>query len=124
MSKHRHRDADASAEQYFSSASVHFNRKSEQLRAAIERALTTAVDCDLDDPALADLRLVDVVVEPGGAFAALFATDRVELGAVEQRLRDAAPVLRLALARSLARKRVPQVSFHVVPLTREVRDDE
>lgn len=92
------------------------HRKAEQLRVAIQRALSTALDCDVDDPLLDDLYVDDVVVEPGGSFAALFVTERVqELDSIQERLREAAPVFRTALADSLTRKRVPNVTLFVIP---------
>lgn len=100
-------------------------RKAEQLRVAIQRALAAALECDVDDPLLAGLSLYQVVAEPGGAFAALFATERPELlDQAQARLREAAPVFRNALAQSLTRKRVPTVSFYVVPSARSAVTDE
>lgn len=96
-----------------------FRRKAEQLRVAIRRALTVALDCDVDDPLLDGLYMHDVVSAPGGSFAALFATDHVDqIDAMQERLREAAPVLRTALADALMRKRVPIVAFYVIPADR------
>jgi ribosome-binding factor A len=100
-------------------------RKAEQLRVAIQHALVAALECDIDDPVLAGLSLYDVAAEPGGSFAALFATDRPDLlEAAQVRLRDAAPVFRNAMAQSLTRKKVPTVTFYVVPAAMpEVADE-
>lgn len=99
-------------------------RKADQLRVAVQRALIGALECDVNDPMVAGLALYDVVAEPGGSFAALFATERVEIvDALQARLRDAAPVFRTAMAHALTRKRVPTVSFYVVPAGRSGVDD-
>lgn len=112
---------------YFSDerSSTGQRRKTEQLRIAIRRALITALDCDVDDPRLDGLHVHDVLAEPGGSFAALFTTSSgPSLDAVQARLRAATPVFRNALATTLARKRVPQVSLHVVPAVGREVDDE
>ena|SRR5688500_2253929 len=121
-----HEDTCVDPDLYFSDReSPSHQRKSEQLRVAIRRALTAALGCDVDDPLLDELHVHDVLVEPGGSFSALFATRRIDsLDLAQDRLREAAPVFRLALARALARKRVPQVTLYVVPAAREAVDDE
>ena len=121
-----HRKRDIDPDLYFSDRDPSRLRKTEQLRAAIGRALTTALDCDVDDPELEELVVHGVLAGAGGSFAALFATARVaDIDVLQERLRAAAPVFRAALARSLARKRVPQVSLHVVPAaSAEEVDDE
>ena len=92
------------------------SRKAVQLCTAIRHALTSAIDCDVDDPLLYDLYVYDVVLEHDGNYAALFATDDVAgIEAKQARLRDAAPIFRRALATALSRKRVPTVALFVVP---------
>lgn len=99
-------------------ASLQHTRKAEQLRAAIERVLTRALSCDLHDPSLDDLDLLEVIADPHG-YAAVFSSqeahDVAAIAAKEARLAEAGPLLRLALARGLARKRVPMVRCFVVP---------
>jgi ribosome-binding factor A len=137
MNRHRQRGARApqvahevcvDPDQYFSDTaheSPAHRRKAEQLRIAIRRALAGAVDCDIRDPLLEGMQLLDVFAEPGGAFAAVFAAGRgADVDVVQRRLREAAPIFKGALARALTRKRVPQLGLHVVPLaTTEVTDD-
>lgn len=116
-----HADACVDPDVFFADASTARRgdpRRSEQLRAAIRRALVRALECDVHDPRLDGLTLVDVIADPGGTWSALFASTRLDdLDDLEQRLRDAAPVFKRALAGALARKRVPQVAFYVVPAT-------
>src|SRR5262245_19709210 len=117
MSKHRTRGVDVDPDLYFSDRDRAVTRKTEQLRAAIRRVLASALACDVDDPMLEALYVHDVVAEPGGSFAALFATaNGSAIDELQSRLRDAAPVFRTALAHALARKRVPQVTYFVVPV--------
>lgn len=100
-------------------------RKTDQLRVAIRRALTAALDCDVDDPLLEDLHVQDVLAEPGGVFVAVFSTSKPErIDLLQARLREAAPVFRSALATGLTRKRLPQVTFYVVPEAQAEVDDE
>ena len=102
-----------------------FSRKATQLCAAIRHALSTAVDCDVDDPLFDDLYVHDVVLQPDGSYAALFATDDIAgIDAKQARLRDAAPIFRRALAAALTPKRVPNVAFFVVPSMTERDDDD
>jgi ribosome-binding factor A len=142
MSKHhRKRGAHASRthashlpEDAFVDPAVYFSdtqesparqRKTEQLRAAIRHAIGVALECDVDDPLLESLHLHDVVAEPNGAFIALLATSSLQpIDHVQARLRDAAPVFRNALANSLTRKRVPSVTFFVIPAPAIEVDDE
>ncbi len=100
-------------------------RKTEQLRVAVRRVLSAALDCDVRDPLVAKLRVHDVVVTPGGALVALFATeDAASIDAAQARLREAAPVFRAALARGLTRKKIPQVALYVVPQPRMEEVDD
>jgi len=95
---------------------MNIDRKRDQLRTAVARALTSALACDLEDPALDAVELHDVVAAADGGFTALFATARYELiDDLQRRLRDAAPIFNRALADGLTRKRVPRLSYFVVP---------
>ena len=102
----RRRRHDGDADKYF----IRVDRKTEQLRVAIEHALRGALACDIDDPLLESMELLEVVASPGGGgtFTAVLR------GASEARARDATPVFREALARELNRKHVPQVTFVVI----------
>lgn len=92
------------------------DRKTAQLSAAIERALQTSLACDVEDPELDDVTLDRVEPVPGG-FIAVFFTNRLELvRQLQERVRDQSHIFREALARDLARKRVPTVSYVVVPV--------
>jgi ribosome-binding factor A len=121
----RAHDACVDPDLYFSdhNDSPSHQRKTDQLRVAIRRALTQALDCDVDDPRLEGLHVHDVLAEPGGTFAALFtSSSSTELAVVQARLRDAAPLFRTALANGLARKRIPQVTLFVIPDISDVRE--
>ncbi|MDP2341595.1 MAG: hypothetical protein Q8O67_11590 [Deltaproteobacteria bacterium] len=83
---------------------------------AIADSLQRTLDIDVDDPCLDGLVVVDVRSALGGLYVAVLASADVERVAEQQARLDAAlPHFRGAMARELARKRVPAVRFVVVP---------
>jgi hypothetical protein len=63
--------------------------------------------------------------QPGGAYAALFGTNKIDdVDALQERLTKAVPVFRRVMAEELTRKRLPPVSFLVVPLVAARTDEE
>jgi ribosome-binding factor A len=117
---HRSRELDSfiDPDTYFTTPtrSSPSQRKQSQLRTAILHVLHSVIACDVDDPVLNHLALVDVVAEPNGTFTALFSCAATHAHTnPQQRLQSAAPLFRRAMAQQLTRKRVPQVSLWVVP---------
>ena len=88
-----------------------------------ERALSGAVELDLGDPSLPGLALVEVRPNPDASnlLVVVSAGAGADLPAVERRLRRASGHLREVLARAISRKRVPVLTFVVIP---EGGDDE
>lgn len=92
------------------------DRKSAQLCRAIARSLQRTLDIDVDDDVLDGLSVVDVAAADGGLFIAVISTPALSSMDEQQRRLDAAAGLfKNALAIELARKRVPNVRFVVVP---------
>jgi ribosome-binding factor A len=93
-------------------------RKQHQLCAAVHDAITDAMSSDIHDPSLLALTFMEVRPSADGAFMALFiASPGEDAEVLHDRLRSAAAVFRLAMARRLTRKRVPSVHLYVVPAT-------
>ena len=106
------------------------NKKARQLcRQAIETLELVLADCD--DELMHSLAVADV--QPGGDAARLLVSIQADLDAdafdrqfVLSRLQAQTPRLRAELARSISRKRVPQLVFNVFLKTdssREKRDE-
>lgn len=87
-----------------------------QLGRQAERILALAL-AELDDPLLQELELVGVHVGPGGALTvellAPAGTDRDTLELVRERIAAQRGWLRAELARSIQRRRVPELTFLV-----------
>jgi ribosome-binding factor A len=85
-----------------------------QLGRQAERIIALAL-AELDDPLLEELALVGVHVGSGGALTvellAPAGTDRDTLGLVRERIAPQRHWLRAELARSIQRRRVPELSF-------------
>ncbi len=102
------------------------NRKTLQLCRQAQRAILLALAGECRDDLLRDL-YVDSV-EPIGAGGQLLVRVVVPrhiqatLPEVLQRLSDHAPKLRAAVAQSICRKRAPNLSFAIVPMTPIVED--
>lgn len=100
------------------------HRKTRQLCAAIERTLQSSLACDVEDPVLDDVTL-DHVEPVDGAFVAVFMTSTLSLralGELQAHLDASLPIFKEAMARDLARKRVPTVTCVVVPYVKGLDD--
>lgn len=97
-------------------------RKQAQLCAQVARVVRQVVDFELDDDTLDDVSVLDVEPELGAKRVLVIVDNHGDLDddVVERALIEARPILRLALARALSRKRVPELSFAVVS-TRAIR---
>jgi ribosome-binding factor A len=93
------------------------NRKTAQLCSQAQRALAGAIESELDDPRLRDLVLAEVRPHPDASNLLVIVSAPVgsDLGAAEERLRHAGGHLRELLGRAISRKRVPMLSFVVLP---------
>ncbi len=97
-------------------------RKTRQLCAQIQRAVSLGLAGAVDDEVLRELEVVSVwtpgelsrvvvdVACPGGRYG---------LEEIEARLHGAAGWLRSEVARSIHRKRTPTLCFNVIPMTEE-----
>jgi ribosome-binding factor A len=112
------RDQDFNADEPFRDAKrrVHA-RKTAQLCASAERALRSALDYELDDDRLDGLTLVEVRPFPnaGRLLVLVSVPARIDPRAAEDGLFRAGGRLRLLVGRALSRKRVPMLSFAVLP---------
>jgi len=98
-------------------------RKRAQLCAQVERATIETMAAELEDLELLDLVVLSVepnpdtdhlrvIVYPGGLEGSAEAR---HLGEMQRRLDALAPMLRAQIARSIHRKRMPWLSFLVIP---------
>jgi ribosome-binding factor A len=92
-------------------------RRTAQVCASAERALRLAIDCELDDERLDGLTLAEVrpLPDAGHLLVLAMAPDGIDPRAAEQALLRAGGRLRLLVGRTLSRKRVPLLSFAVLP---------
>ena len=92
-------------------------RKTAQLCAQAQRALGDVIHNELLDANLSGLVVAEVRPHPdaGRLLVALSAPKGCELECAKRTLDDASGKLRWALGRAISRKRVPQLSFAVLP---------
>ena len=92
-------------------------KKTSQLCSQVQRALSWALDAELQDPLLSELRLMEVQPYPDGShlLVVFAAPSGSNLGEAEERLRRATALFREEIARELTRKRLPLLSFIVLP---------
>ena len=93
------------------------DRKTAQLCAQARRALAWALESELGDARLSELVVAEVRPNPDASHLLVVATGPLgtDLSLAQQSLSCAASHLREALARGLSRKRVPVLSFVVLP---------
>jgi ribosome-binding factor A len=97
-------------------ANAALDRKQAQLCARMHQLLTSSLSIDIRDPTLEGAMIDHVAVNPGGGFSVLVVVDaETSLSAVQSSLERATPIFRMALARGLHRKRVPQLLYAVMP---------
>lgn len=94
------------------------DRKTSQLCAQVARALSWAFETDLDDPIFEELEVVDVQPNPSASSLLVlvgvpFGGDYTEANLALDR---AASILVDAVAREITRRKVPRLSFGLVPL--------
>jgi ribosome-binding factor A len=91
--------------------------KTLQLCAQAARALTGALETELRDPVFSVLTLVEVKPYPNAShlLAVFAARPGTDLRAAEESLSAASKILRHELTRAVFRKRLPMLSFLVVP---------
>lgn len=87
--------------------------KAAQQQQLVVRAVRACLDAELFDPRLDEVWLEGAFVCSGG-FTLLFATEGA-LGDAREALEGAVPILRAAVARRSARKRVPRLTLEVMP---------
>jgi ribosome-binding factor A len=92
-------------------------RKTAQLCAIAERTLGWVVEAELDDPRLPDLTLSAVKPHPDAShlLVVMRAPAGTDLRLAQEVLRQAGGHLREILAQALDRRRVPMLSFLVLP---------
>ncbi len=109
---------DPSADELFdpSFQSGH-DRKTLQLCAQATHALAGALETELQDSIFSNLTLLEVQPYPNAShlLAVFAARPGTDLRAAEDSLRAASGVLRHGLTRAVFRKRLPMLSFLVVP---------
>ena len=93
-------------------------RKTTQLCAQVERALDWAFEMDLDDPIFQELEVVDVQPNPGASHLLVlvgvpFGGDYTE---ADRALERASGILVDAVAQEITRRKVPRLTFGLVPL--------
>jgi ribosome-binding factor A len=126
MAKHPRRpEADASwldedfdSSKFFADSKLRARaRKTAQLCAQAERALTWEIDRAIGDEDRAAPCLTEVRPHPDAShlLLVLSAAPGADLPDLERRLSGASGRLRAALGRSISRKRVPSLSFWVLP---------
>jgi len=93
------------------------NRKTAQLCSQAQRALAGAIEAELNDPRLPELVLAEVRPHPDASNLLVIVSAPIgsELIVAEERLRRASGHLRGVLGRAISRKRVPMLSFVVLP---------
>ncbi len=93
------------------------DRKTLQLCAQAAHALAGALETELRDPIFSNLTLLEVQPYPNAShlLAVFAARPGTDLRAAEDGLRAATGLLRHALTRTMFRKRLPMLSFLVVP---------
>lgn len=94
-------------------------RKVDQLCRQVEERIGLVLAGEIDDPALQDLYVVDVVPEPGGGrlivrLARPSGLDDVPIAALLPRLDALRPYLRGEVAQAIHRKRTPDLVFQVL----------
>ena len=96
------------------------NHHARQLCKQVYHAIDEAIACDCGDPVLDDLRAV--WVRPAGKgsnkLEVTFTTSETDLNRVagmHEALQNVSGILRSAAAASITRKRVPQLTFRIVP---------
>ena len=102
---------------YRGSREVARERKTAQLCAQVERALQWALESELEDPILTELAILDVQPYPSSShLLVLVAVPRFEdIAEAQDSLRRASGILREYVAQSVTRRRVPFLSFGVIP---------
>lgn len=92
-------------------------RKTAQLVSQAETALSWAIENELEDSDLSGLTVAEVRPCPDASHLLVVVTapPRADLRLAEQKLRRADGKLREALGRAISRKRVPMLSFAVLP---------
>lgn len=93
-------------------------RKTAQLVAQAEHALGWAIENELEDSDLSGLTVTDVRPYPDASHLLVVAVAPAgaDFRRMEQALRRADGKLREALGRAISRKRVPMLSFAVLPM--------
>mgnify|MGYP006119447431 FL=1 len=95
------------------------NHHSRQLCNQIYHAIDEAIACDCGDPVLDDLRAVWVrPVGKSSTLEVMFTTPETDVNRItemHEALNNVSGILRSAVASSITRKRVPQLTFRIVP---------
>ncbi|MDC0311795.1 hypothetical protein OAM04_01080 [bacterium] len=95
------------------------NHHSRQLCNQIYHAIDEVITCDCGDPVLDDLRAVWVrPVCKSSTLEVMLTTPETDVNQIDkmhEALKNVSEILRSAVAGSITRKRVPQLTFRIVP---------